>query len=30
MEDALAAHPRIARRLVDLFVALHDPAPAAR
>jgi glutamate dehydrogenase len=26
MEDTLSAYPRIARRLVDLFLALHDPA----
>jgi glutamate dehydrogenase len=26
MEDTLAAHPKIARRLVDLFLILHDPA----
>ena len=26
MEDALAAYPKIARRLVDLFLTTHDPA----
>ncbi len=26
MEDTLAGHPKIARRLVDLFLTLHDPA----
>jgi len=26
MEDTLTAYPKIARRLVDLFIALHDPA----
>jgi glutamate dehydrogenase len=26
MEDTLSAHPKIARRLVDLFVVLHDTA----
>ena len=25
MEDTLSAYPKIARRLVDLFLALHDP-----
>ncbi len=26
MEDTLSAYPKIARRLVDLFLTLHDPA----
>jgi glutamate dehydrogenase len=26
MEDTLSAYPKIARRLVDLFIASHDPA----
>ena len=26
MEDTLARHPKIARKLVDLFLAAHDPA----
>ena len=30
MQDALAAQPKITRRLVDLFLAQHDPSPAAR
>jgi glutamate dehydrogenase len=28
MEDTLAHHPKIARKLVDYFIACHDPAAA--